>query len=169
MFYEISTRELAKFIGNTSFDLVATKASSDVGKRINGIGSNSYACAVYGVDIRVKDIKVDTFLDPKGEMTCIIHVPPTKYTIITEELGKAYPNGEHLSFEGETNPKDIEFKFKDVDPRSMDDFNSTLATVVSAAKCYITEEIAAHRHHEVWKVCCANVHVEFNKIFHNER
>lgn len=167
MFYEISTRELAKFLGNTSFDLAATMASSDVGKRTSGY--NDYACEVYAVDIKVKNIKVDTFLDPKGDITCIVHVPPTKYTIITEELSKAYPNRDKLSFSGKTNPSDIEFTLKNINPKSMDDFNQTLATVVSSAECYITEEIAAHRHHEIWKVLCANVNVEYDKIFHNER
>lgn len=168
MFYEITTRALAQFIGNTCFDLVATKADSDVGKRI-ATNSNGYACKVHNVKIKVKNIKVDTFLDPKGDITCIIHIPPTDFSIRTEELSKYYSKGDKLCFKGRTSPFDREIVFKGLAPRSMDDFNNTLATIVSAAECYITEEIAEHSHYDGWKVCCANVRVEYDKIFHNER
>ena len=168
MFYEISTKELAKYIGNTSFDLVANKATSDAGERIDNF-DGKYACKVNDVDISAKNIKVDTFLDVKGDITCIIHIPPTKFTIITEELSEFYPNKDKLSFSGKTNPCDKEFTLWNSDPRSMEDFKTTLEIVVAVAERYITEEIEAHRHHEKWKVCCDNVTVNYDKIFHNER
>ena len=59
MFYEITTRALAQFLGNTCFDLVATKADSDIGKRI-AAGSNGYDCKIHDVNIKVRGIKIDT-------------------------------------------------------------------------------------------------------------
>ena len=168
MFYEISTRELAKYIENTSFDLIATKAVSEEGKRIDDF-DGKYACEIYDVDITVKNIKVDTFLDSKGDITCIVHIPPTKYTIITQELSESYPNRDKLSFAGRTDPCDKKFSINNLSPQSMDDFNITLELVVKVAERYITEEIAAHKYHEKWKVCCENVVIEYDKVFHNER
>ncbi len=171
MFYEISNKELARYIGNTSFDLVSTKATSDVGKRINGFGkgANSYKCQIHNVDINVKNIKIDTFLDPKNDITCIIHIPPTKFLIITEELSSYYPNRDKLSFAGKTKPVDKKLVLRSVNPQSMDDFNMTLETVISAAEDYITGEIIEHRNHETWKVYCDNTIVDYDRIFHNER
>lgn len=167
MFYEITARELAKYLGNTSFDLIGLKADSDRGYRTNG--SYRYDCKVYDVHIKVKNIKIDTFLDAKGDITCIIHIPPTDFRIITEELSKSYPNHDKLSFKGDTDTLDKVVKFENADPKCVDDFDKALAKIVLEVESYITSEIAKHNHKDTWKVVCENVGIEYDKIFHNER
>ncbi len=167
MFYEITARELAKYLGNTSFDLIGLNADSDRGYRTNG--SNRYDCKVYDVHIKVKNIKIDTFLDAKGDITCIIHIPPTDFTIVTEELSKFYPNKDKLSFKGRTDPFDKVLKFEDVRPKCVEDFDAALAKVVATVQDYITSEIVNHNHKDTWKVVCDNTVAAYDVIFHNER